>query len=79
MKTLNKRIGREEYITCSGLWNISMNGYSFLCRVIQKPGYFGHSTWRKTTPKIMINKILRLLNMLKMITLKLVKIIKDMP
>lgn len=32
--------------TCSGLWNISMNGYSFLCLVKQNPGYFGHSTWK---------------------------------
>ena len=23
-----------------------MNGYSFLCLVIQNPGYLGHSTWK---------------------------------
>lgn len=40
--------------TCSGLWNISMNGYSFRCLSIQKPGYFGHSTWKSPIqePKI---------------------------
>lgn len=32
--------------TCSGLWKISMNGYSVLCRVMQNPGYFGHSTYK---------------------------------
>lgn len=41
-----EQVRTKEYHTCVGLWNISMNGYSFFCRVIQNPGYFGHSTYK---------------------------------